>query len=275
MSPFSLIESSYPLSAPLPSSEALHGKLQKFAQLVNGGKSEEARLTEASLFSELRPVALHVARRFRHVAVSDEDIRQEAFLGLIHAVRHYPSTEVTKPVSYLSRVIERRLIHFINTHSRTVRRPASWYRRRSRIRAAECVLESEGIPATVTAVAGNIGIDPDLLRRWKSLDGNDVSIFAPIGNGDGENTGQVLDLIEDEDASPVQEELEQAERFSGIRRALDELSPRDRELVELRFGESCGLTLDAIGVRFGVSRERVRQLEERALKRLRERMGPT
>lgn len=265
------VENSEPTMTTVEVDDSLSTKLASFRRLRSAGDEAAAAREERLLFIELRPVAWHVARRFRHVSLGEEDIRQEAFVGLIEAMRNYPETVGTKPVSFLSTVIERRLIHFVNAHSRIVRRPDSWFRRMARVRAVEAEMESRGETVSDVAVAGRLGIATELVRNWKTLGRTEVSLAAPVGDGsESEASRTLLDTVADDSLEHPSAAMESAEGIDQVRGALTGLPVRDRQVLELRFGASEGRSLEEIGNKLGVSRERVRQLEERGLKKMRE-----
>src|SRR5262249_45137459 len=138
------------------------------------------------------------------------------------------------------------------------------------VRRAERNLTSEdGEAPTAEQIAGRLGTTTDSVERMRERGRAQISLETPVGeNGEG----RLGDVLEDPNSANLDARIESAELAAALDEALARLEPRERQIIEWRFGlNSTGeeLTLDELGVRFNVTRERVRQIEARALAKLR------
>ena len=131
--------------------------------------------------------------------------------------------------------------------------------------------QSLGRPPTVQEIANELDVDPEKIYMIKRISQDVIQLERPVGGSDEENNAKISDTIEDQDQE-TQEVITTREilkeQISGI---LKDLSPREREVIELRHGMRDGIqyTLEQIGNMMGVTRERVRQIEARSLDKLR------
>jgi RNA polymerase primary sigma factor len=216
-------------------------------------------------------LVVSVAKRYRNMGVPFMDLLQEGNLGLVRAVEKYDRHRGFRFSSYAVWWITQALIRAIQDQSRTVRAPSHVYELRYRRRSAEAELHRRlGRAPTEAEVAAELDVSPKVLRRAAEALKPVASLQTPLL---GSEDRTLEDVVEDPDVADPSEGIEREEACDGVTRGLSVLGPRERRILELRFGlgdEPGGLTLQEIGQRLGLSRERVRQIERRALDRLRE-----
>ena len=238
---------------------------------IQGDRDEAAvsKLVE----SNLRFVVSY-ARRYRGCGVSILDLIHEGNLGLIEAARRFDPSRNVKFISYAVWWIRQALHSAVQRQGRTVQVPLNRAADLTRVSRAQEVLRQklsrEPYEEEIAKVAD---LSLDVTRGLVALLQPVRSLDEPTVSGDaGRTLGEtlVLDRGEDEDVLPGGVESES--RREAIARALEVLSPRDRRVLTLYFGleGSRPMTLQEIARELGVTRERVRQLRDRALKRLRE-----
>ena len=210
------------------------------------------------------------ARRYRNLGVPYLDLIQEGNLGLIRAVEKFDHRRGFKFSTYAVWWIEQAMIRAVQYHSRTVRVPSHLYDYQLRYRRAEELLTRQlQREPTRAEIAEEMEMAPAAVDHL-------VTSMAPIQSTEalipGTDSRALEDVLADEQAADPVEGIDRGELADQLGRALWTLTPRDREIIELRFGlgEEEPMNLAEIGKRIGLSRERVRQLANRALQRLRE-----
>jgi RNA polymerase primary sigma factor len=210
------------------------------------------------------------AKRYRNMGVSYVDLIQEGNLGLIRAAEKFDHRLGFKFSTYAVWWIEQALVRAIQNTSRTVRLPSHIYELQMRLNRVRSQLRTRlGRAPTRGELAEALDVAPDLVDRL-------VTSSQPIASTQstlpGTDEFTLEDVIPDESTGDPVEAIDQLELSSRLAEAIHELDERAREIVEARFGlgGQVPLTLQEIGERMGLSRERVRQLESRALARLRQ-----
>jgi RNA polymerase primary sigma factor len=212
-----------------------------------------------------------VAKRYRHMGVPFTDLIQEGNLGLIRAVEKYDRQRGFRFSSYAVWWITQAMFRAIQNHSRTVRAPSHVYELRYRSRRAEAELRQRlGRPPTPEEVARHLGVSASALELALDSMKPVASLHAPTAGTDDRT---LEDRLEDRDAVDPSEQIDHAQVWGRVEHELAGLDERERRILELRFGLGGeeALTLQQIGERLGLSRERVRQIEGRTLQSLRER----
>jgi RNA polymerase primary sigma factor len=219
--------------------------------------------------SNLRFV-ISVAKKYQNRGVSLTDLIQEGNVGLVTAARKFDPEQGVKFISYAVWWIRQAILSALANQGRAVRVPlnrasdlARIFRERERLKQ-----ELRREPST-EELAEAAKLTPEIVESLQTLNAAEIRLDAPIGDSD--DSQLVERFIVDEAYEP---ELAVEERLLAeqIERALDTLTPRDARVLRLYFGLEGGRehTLEEIGNMLGVTRERVRQLRDRALKRLRE-----
>ena len=229
---------------------------------------EELRSTFAS--HNLRLVVKQ-AKRFRNMGVPYLDLIQEGNLGLMRAVEKFDYRRGFKFSTYAVWWIEQALVRAIQNASRTVRVPSHIYELQLRSRRVERELRQRlGRSPRRDELAEALEVPPEVLDRVRASALPIASTDSPIPGADD----LVLeDVLQDEEVVDPVEDVDRGELRRVLGGAIATLDEREREILAARFApdESEPVTLEQIGRRMGISRERVRQIERRALERLRER----
>jgi len=237
-------------------------------ELIHRTRRGDQRALGRLLDSHLRLV-LAVARRYAGNGISTEDLVSEGNLGLVEAAHRFDAERGTRFGTYAAWWVRAHIRRYALANRRIVATPSTRNARKvlSRLRATQRELaQAAGRSAERSTVAEELGVtEEDIAMVEAALSGRDVPI------GFGEDGAPSFDVV---DASPSPEQLAAEDETRELHRdavaeALDELSEREREIVRRRFFEDEGTTLAVLGEVFGLSRERVRQIEKRAQRKLR------
>jgi len=228
-----------------------------------GDEAAKRRLIECNL-----RLVMSITRNYTKAGVPLLDLIQEGNLGLIRAVEKFDYRMGYKLSTYATWWIRQSITRALADKGRLIRLPVHVADQVRRVvRARRILAQKLNRDPTIREMAKESGFPESRVKQLLELVEDPVSLDTPVGDGDS----LYSDLIEDE--STKQPETETAERLQSVelQEALDQLEPRLREVLERRFG-LCGRhpqTLEHIGKELGITRERVRQLETRALKELR------
>jgi RNA polymerase primary sigma factor len=232
---------------------------------IQGGDGEALRtLVE----SNLRFVVAY-AKRFRHSRVSLLDLINEGNIGLIQAARKFDPDKNVKFITYAVWWIRQAILHALSEHGATFRLPQKQANILYRLERSRQALgrELERIPSE-NELADELGMHPDEVRLLLASNQNILSLNQPIDEEGEAEFGDLLEqyVIPDADEQILRESFEEA-----LREALAELSTKERQILSMRFGlaDDRPRTLREIGDALGISRERVRQIENQALAKLR------
>ena len=215
-------------------------------------------------------LVIKVAKRYRNLGVSFPDLIQEGNLGLIRAVEKFDHRRGFMFSTYAIWWIHQAMIRAIQNHSRTVRVPSHMYDLQLRYRRADEELRRRlGRIPRAGELAAELGLDAEAFAHLTSTMAPIASIHAPLADTDSLS---LEDALEDEAAPDPIAEVDRVEVRGELARLLVVLNPRERRILDWRFGLSGDepQTLEDIGKRLNLSRERVRQLTGRALEKLRE-----
>ncbi|HAY76784.1 MAG TPA: RNA polymerase subunit sigma [Gemmatimonadetes bacterium] len=213
---------------------------------------------------------ISVAKKYQNRGVSLTDLIQEGNVGLVTAARKFDPDQGVKFISYAVWWIRQAILASLANHGRAVRVPLNRASDLARIfREKERLKQEKGREPNTDELAEATHLTPELVESLQTLNSAEIRLDAPIG--DSEDSQLVERFITEEAAEP-EVEVESRLLTETITDALETLEPRDAKVLRLYFGLQGERehTLEEIGNMLGVTRERIRQLRDRALRRLRE-----
>jgi RNA polymerase primary sigma factor len=232
-------------------------------KIRQGDQAALERLTSANL-----RFVVSVAKQYESSGLTLGDLINEGNLGLIKAAKRFDETKGFKFISYAVWWIRQSILQAINDHARMVRLPANKVGDLSKISKASSELEQHlERAATVEEIAEILEVTVEKVAGTLASGSRHISVDAPFSSEE-ENT--LLDVLQNPEASTDKYIMDDSLR-TEISRSLTMLEKRDREIVELFFGlgGSQPLSLEEIGEKYNLTRERVRQIKDKALARLR------
>jgi RNA polymerase primary sigma factor len=233
-------------------------------RIKRGDQRALERLTKANL-----RFVVSVAKQYQNRGLSLGDLINEGNLGLIKAAKRFDETKGFKFISYAVWWIRQAILQALAEQSRIVRLPLNRVGALHKIGKAFNGLEQEfGRQPSAMEIADELDMTAHEVLDTLKISSRHLSLDAPFND---DNDNRLLDVLEDEMQPPPDEELMNDSLREEVKKALNTLTPREAEVISLYFGigRDYPLTLEEIGGRFGLTRERVRQIKEKAIRRLR------
>jgi RNA polymerase primary sigma factor len=249
-----------------------HDVPPEFRRDVEQGQRDSAHARARLVSGNLRLV-VSIAKKYRNSGVSFLDLIQEGNIGLMRGVEKFEYRRGYKLSTYATWWIRQSISRAIADRGRTIRIPVHMLEQAKRLaRVQQWYVQEFGREPTPQELAVRLGVSLQAVQQVRKLTKEPMSLDAPVGE-DGESV--LGDLIGDDDALTAFDAACESDRAEQVRTLLGTLNSREERILRLRFGIDCknDHTLGQIGKEFSLTRERIRQLEAKALAKLRRPKG--
>jgi RNA polymerase primary sigma factor len=243
----------------LPEEIALAARIRK------GDRAARNHMIQANL-----RLVVKIAHDYRDFGLPLLDLVSEGNIGLVKAVDRYDPAKGGKLSTYAAWWIRQAIQRALANQSKTIRLPVHLISRISKMRkTARALMEASGREPTDEELAAELGVSPGKVAHLKSVSVQPASLDAPLG--DPSESSSLGEIVGDENAISPYESLRAKNQSSDLKAMVASLDKREAEIIKMRFGldGNSEYTLEEVGKRFNVTRERIRQLEQLALMKMR------
>ncbi len=237
-------------------------------ELAQRIKAGDEKAFERLVRSNLRFV-VSVAKQYQNQGISLQDLINEGNMGLMKAARRFDETRGFKFISYAVWWIRQSILQAVAEQSRIIRLPANQVGALARLKKVASVLEQQlNRKPTTKEIADEINMPVAKVEALLDINTHVISMDAPI---EGQEEGSFLDIYVNDSEMPTDALVEQQSNERAVHKSLDILTPKEQRIVKMYFGIGVPreYSLDEIAMEMDLSRERTRQIRDRALRRLR------